>query len=487
MLLPLAQIVLAFTATGEPVRFGAPVPVRVLDAGLSLRGEGALQWRPLPLAHQGELCWVEIAVAGGRGRVQIALGGGGPAATGEAAVVGTELAVDGGMRTTWRWRDGTVDERQRAVYDLDTEVDGERYAAGEARTVESPGLAQRAVAALTLPRRLWEDVGLLPRDEGLAAPVRTHLQRVGRALVELPGLRGAGDHARAGDVVTNLEFDTAYALLRLAIAMGDDELLLRARRAAFHLVDRDLDQRSGLPFAHGAGHRQGVPEPGHVWLQGLCWSGAVFAEPLLLDAAQQIAKALAATPPMGEGRAERARDYAWPLRELEAWLTFRDDPVVAAAADRLAAAIAARFDERARTFRFGEGEGEGHGAGYFERGWLTGGVVVPALRAHLQRRPLPELQRMVDLATAALLDRIGTGRDGLPTHWRVLPGSTFAEHRAEHDPKAFLLLEALDRRDQRRLLGKAHVLRALLETPPLGDPDLPTAFAMVARCTIVYR
>ncbi|MEQ1631833.1 MAG: hypothetical protein ABL997_05640, partial [Planctomycetota bacterium] len=81
----------------------------------------------------------------------------------------------------------------------------------------------------------------------------------------------------------------------------------------------------------------------------------------------------------------------------------------------------------------------------------------------------------------------GQGRSGLPTHWRIVVGSTFAEHRGEHDPKAFLLLEALPPKDLRELLQRSHVQRGLFETPALDDPDLATSFSMIARCSWIYR
>jgi hypothetical protein len=58
----------------------------------------------------------------------------------------------------------------------------------------------------------------------------------------------------------------------------------------------------------------------------------------------------------------------------------------------------------------------------------------------------------------------------------------FAEHRAEHDPKAFLMLECAPRKELARLLQRAHVQRGLSETPSLDDPDLATSFSMIARC-----
>jgi hypothetical protein len=479
----LAQVVLAFPAEAAPVRFGAPVPERALAAGLRLRDGGALFWRPLPLAARDGQRWVEIAVVGATGRARVEAGGSRPETA--PAVARSFEERDGSTVTEWRYCDGSADWRRRTVFEAPTVVHGEAFAAGEARTEESLDPSSRALPVLSLPRALWEQHGLLPRDLGLCAEVRAHLQRAAHALVELPGVRGAGDHARSGGVVTNLEFDTTLALVRLAVALQDEGLLRRARRAAFHLVDRDLDARTGLPFAHGPDHRSSPPQPGHVWLQGLLWVGALCAEDHLLAAAGQIARSLAATPPVGEGEDDRARDWAWPLLELEHYLRWCDDRTVASAADRLAAAIAARFDPALHTFRFGEGSVRG--PGYFERGWITGGVVVPALRAHLQRRPHRELQAIVDDATAALRQRIGQGRGGLPTHWRVVPGAVFAEHRAERDPKAFLLLEALPAAELRRLLRRTNVLEGLLGTPSVEDPDLPTSLAMAARCAWVYR
>src|SRR5439155_24003898 len=139
---------------------------------------------------------------------------------------------------------------------------------------------------------------------------------------------------------TNLEFDTALAFLRLALALQDEELLLRARRCARHTIDRDLDGTSGLPFAHGSDHRSAPAEPGHVWLRGLLWTAAVTADDELLGSARQIAHALAAMPSPGDGARERARDFGWPLQELEACLELVDDPALAAAADRLTVVIA---------------------------------------------------------------------------------------------------------------------------------------------------
>lgn len=489
MLAILAQTLFTLAAVEEPVRFGVALPAASVQKGLTLRHGSALSWRVLPLCSRDGLAWVEVAAIPDGGRLSVCVGAQAcapafvtwSARDGEGSTVAVPVES-----TRWEWADGTVDERRVLEFVAETVHGCERFGAGEALTQESPGLASRCAAAARLPRAFHERAGILPAAGPLAREVREHLATCAAALVELPGLRGAGDYARSGGVVTNLEFDTTLALLRLALALGDEALLLRARRSALHLCDRDLDARSGLPFCHGQDHRVAAPEPGHAWLQGLLWTGAVCADERMLEVAEQIARGLAALPAVSEREHERARDYAWPLHELEGYLAWRDDPVVAAAADAMACAIAARYRPDLRIFCFGEGSFV-DGPGYFERAWITGGVVLPALRAHLLRRPQQELQRAVDEATEQFVRRIGQGRGGLPTHYRALRGSVFAEHRAEQDPKAFLMLEGLPSVDLRNLLGKPHVRRGLAGTPALDDPDLPTSFTLVARCAWVYR
>jgi hypothetical protein len=186
---------------------------------------------------------------------------------------------------------------------------------------------------------------------------------------------------------------------------------------------------------------------------------------------------------------ERARDYAWPLWEMEAYLAFQDEPVVRQAADRLAASIAQRFDTARGTFRFGEGEveGEGETSVYFERAWITAGVVLPALRAHLRRCPGQVLAHMVGEVQQRLLAVLGNGEPGIPTHWRVAGGKAFAQHRAHDDPCAGIWLEGLTAPELRRLLRKGGLWRTLGEVPGFEDQDLATSFTMLARCSWVYR
>jgi hypothetical protein len=488
-----APALLVVALDGRPVRFGAPVPAAAVATGLRLEGQGVLQWRPLAtMPVDADPVWVEIAILGPRGTVRVCAGGPGPTLDGRGPAFvrdDEERAVAGGSERTlrWRWADGTVDELVRTAFAVPAEVDGECFAPGEALTRASPGLDERALALLRLPRAHWAAVGLLPeRGAGgvQAQQVRAHVQRLLPLLQELPGRRGAGDYARSGGVVTNLEYDTTLALLHCALALGDAPAFGRAVRAARHLRDRDLDPQTGLPFPHGQDHRCGVPEPGHAWLQGLLWCGLLTAADDHVAAARALGRALAAHPPRGAGAGERLRDFAWPLLELEALLTLAPDPIVARAADRLANSIARRFDPVARTWRFGEGE-VGGGV-YFERAWLTAGILVPALRAHVRRTGDAGIERQLAAATALLVDRIAAGR-GLPTHWRTVRGLVFAEHRVEGTAEAACLLEALPPADLQRLLRKSTVRAGVIGFPRPDDPDLPTQLSLLARCWWPWR
>lgn len=488
------QPLLVVTSDGKPMRFGVPVPAESLAEGLSLAGRGALQWRRLPVTPTaaGEV-WIELGIVAPRGTVRVRRGGAAPRPTGRGAAfvrTATERELVYGLErtTTWRWVDGTVDERTRITFRKDCVHLGERFLAGESHTTESDDLAKRADHWLQAGRVASEGIGLLPsraRSGALPKQVRRHLGKVVATLCEMPGVRGAGDFVRDGDVVTNLEYDTTFALLRCAVAMRHERAWRLARRAARHLCDRDLDLHTGLPFGHGSGHRTTRPEPGHCWLQGLLWVGLLSADDGLVRIACGMGRALAVRLPNGVGRHERLRDYAWPLLQLESLLRVDANDQVRIAADRYAAAIAARFDPVARTWRFGEGE-VGQGA-YFERAWLTAGILLPAVEAHLARNPLPALRDQARLVRRSMLDSLGSGARGFPTHWRIRGGRVFGQHFERGTARSTWLLEALAPRDQQRLLRRAGMRRALLDTPPLDHRCLATEFTMLARCDWVWR
>lgn len=500
LLLPsLLPPLLTLTSDGQPLRLGVCLPAAELAGGLRLQGAGAMQWRRLPvgpsdadLAPLAEV-WIELGIVAPRGLVRIVRGGAGPCPDGRGpAFVFSEeeqRLAHGSVRVLrWHWLDGTVDERSRTTFTARTELAGEFYDVGEGLTHESAGLAHRADSWQKRGQPWAVACGLLPaRSAGSAAgkAVRKRLAQIVPRLVEMEGRRGAGDFLRADQEVTNLEFDTTLALLRCAVGLGERRAWQLALRAAGQLRDRDLDVRTGLPFVHGLSHREVAPEPGHVWLEGVLWVGLLSADDDALLAARSMGRALAVHLPVGTGRNERMRDYAWPLLQLET--LERIDPAarLRIASDRLVAAISARFDGAAGTFRFGEGElGDGV---YLERGWLTAGILIPALRRHLARRSNEVLREQVAAVQQALLDRIGSGARGLPTHWRIVRGRAEAEHFERNTARSTWLLEGLAERDQLRLLQRSSVRRAIDEVPALDHPDLATEFTMLGRCMWPWR
>lgn len=476
-----------------PVRFGARLEAAAVRDGLSLAGRGALQWRRLPVPEADGHVWVELAIAAPPGKARVMRGGVGPAEQRRGAVYvyeRDERRHEHGVEAheVWRFCDGSEDERWRTVVAAPWHDGGEDYCPGEARTVERGRLATRAVPWCLAGEPWARDAGLLPPSGGIgrvARAARRQLLDAVAALRELPGARGAGDFGRSGGVVTNLEYDTGFVLLRCAVAGGGERALALAGRAARHLVDRDLDGNSGLPFVHGADHRLQAPETGHAWLRGLLWTGLVTADDDWIGVARQLGRAVASRPPIGVGPAERLREHACPLFELESLLAVAPEPGLARAADRLAESIALRFDPTMRTFRFGEGEVGGQV--YFERAWLTAGLLLPALQLHLARRPMPALQRVCDDARAALCERVGGGGAGLPTHQRLFGAAVVAEHREVSTVQAAWLLDGIAPTARTGLLRRSGVLRALDVTLDPDDPDLPTTFTLLGRCEWPWR
>jgi hypothetical protein len=119
-----------------------------------------------------------------------------------------------------------------------------------------------------------------------------------------------------------------------------------------------------------------------------------------------------------------------------------------------------------------------------ERGWLTGGILLPALRAHLRRQPDGLLEQRVAAAERQLAERV---QNGLPTHWFSRSGVVQGEHRETGDPRAYLMLDGLPLADLRTVLGRPASLRALGSAPSSEDADLATSVSMIARCWWIYR
>lgn len=498
-----AQALLTFTvAGGGPVRFGFPLPEAALARGLALEGsaDAVLQWRPLHSAAdpRTQRRWCEIVVAGpglehdGKRTLRLRSGGG-PAshdAGGPVCTRRVEVEQASATRTTttsWEYVGGVVDRRVRTeVVAGELVLGDERLAVGEAATDEGAAVMARTLRVSIAPQE-WARAGVIPKPTRLGAPWRDHLRAAGKQLQSLPGVRGAGDFAREGGVVTNLEFDTTLGFARLGLACADPTLLARAAQSARHLVDHDLEPDSGLPFAHGQDHRQSPPEPGHAWLQGLLLAGCLFAEDDWITAAGSMARGLARRPrtPPQYAAHDRARDLGWPLLEMEAWLRFRPDPAVARAADDVARELIARFDARAGVVRFGEGERR-DGA-YEDRAWLTGGILVPALRAYAERTRDARARAIVRASEERLLALLRRGQRGIPIRYYVDRDGLGSELRLSGTAEGFLVLEGLDPVGLGRILARSQVAASLEGVPRPDDPDVATQFSIAARCQWVLR
>jgi hypothetical protein len=487
------QALLLLAVDGEgPVRFGFPLPAAALARGLRVEGacEPRLQWRPLqprPDPVTGRQ-WVELAIAPAQGTLRV-VAGGAPAFpdAGPILLRSSHERRDGDLQVRelgWRWATGEEDRVTIHLCLAAHEVGGELLQAGESWR-DGAEAADCRWRRVRIEPAAWTAAGVLPPGRNEMREWRDGLVRIGLELRELGGLRGEGDFGRARGVVTNLEFDTALGFLRLGLAASEPRLVQRGVRSARHLADHDLDLRSGLPFRHGQDHRSGRPEPGHAWLQGLLLAGCLAADETLIAAARLVADGLAMHPRLAEPESDdRARDLGWPLLELESWLRFHGEARTAAAADRLALALLQRWDPEDAVLRFGEGETK-NGA-YDERLWITGGILLPALRAHARRRPSPDLAQVVAALERRILDLVRNGRPGLPLRCWVRHGQVVGQFRARGRPEGFLLLDGLAEKDLLRCLGRDSVRSALL-VPREDDPDLATSFSIAARCGWVLR
>lgn len=512
----------------RPVRIGVPLPAGAVAKGLKA-SRGMLQWRvlepqPDPVTDR---VWVELALCGVEGRVSIRRGASGRGSAGhgpsgpcpgrDGPVYRWSVARDAlekGEQTTrtWTWADGTVD---RDVSILLERGDGV-WRAGEIQRARSVGLEGRW-SRVRIPAEFWRKAGVLPpgraNDTALRDAVVTLARRLaagstpggtrggdgqgerqgrgqadggradgGSGLGDGAGYadRDRGDFRRSGGTFANGEFDLARAFAWVGLGAEDGGLLRAAGHAAQHLVDVDMDRRSGLAFPHGKDHRSGRADPGHTWLQGLLLVGCLSADDERLRWAEGIAQGLARVPPSGEGHRDRARDLAWPLGEMEAWLRFRHSDSIARAADARAQGILGRFHRPSGMLRFGESQLRG---GYFrERAWLTSGMVLPALDAHRRRVGSPRIDQCIrDLAEHVAAPLKG-GRKGLPISWTVGAEGPFGLRWRQEGGELGMLLAGLDVRTSRAITRRATVRKALLATLDPEHPDAATRLAMCCRC-----
>ena len=482
------QVVLAFSVEGEgPVRFGVPVPAEDLRAGLRLDGpHEAFQWSTLTtgLDAESERVWIEVAVDGRPGRYRLQRGGSAARPNGSGAAVErwARDLKDGAEQarvSTWSWHSGVVDRVRRTL------VPG--AAAGEWSTERSEEVIGRR-SRVRIPPDFWRDARVLPARTGAGTEMRSRLLD---ALPELPRCEGhPGDYVRGrpddtgARVKTNLEFDTTLGFLRLALVCDREDLLRRALESATYLCDRNVDVRSGLPFRHGRGHRSARPEFGHCWWTGALSTALTFADRDLRDHALEIGRAVARGVQAMEP-AERLRDVAWPLLELERHLTMQHEPLIEQACDRLARDVLDRWDEAFDVVRFAEGEVAE--SVYRDRCWQTCGILLPGLRAWSRRTRSPEGRRVADRIERRVSALMRNGKRGVPIQFAVGTRGVFGVSRRENAPIASLLLDGMSSSTRKKLLARRSIRSAIEGGIRLGSDDLATDFSIVARCSWVYE
>lgn len=111
----------------------------------------------------------------------------------------------------------------------------------------------------------------------------------------------------------NLEYDSAAGLRAAASFLEDPTLLARARAAIRHLYQRDLAS-FGLPLMHGAYHRQGGFESGHMWLAGAMNESILSGDPFLADSLTDLVEKWRGLAPRLLRRKLNTRSVAWSLQ-----------------------------------------------------------------------------------------------------------------------------------------------------------------------------
>ncbi|MFT7619880.1 MAG: hypothetical protein ACI97A_003537 [Planctomycetota bacterium] len=110
----------------------------------------------------------------------------------------------------------------------------------------------------------------------------------------------------------NLEYDTASGLRAAAAYLNDPTLLDCARAAIRHLFQRDLSE-TGLPLIHGAYHRHGGIEAGHMWLAGATQESVLGGDPFLAESLEGMIEDWLRVAPRLLRRKLNSRSVAWSL------------------------------------------------------------------------------------------------------------------------------------------------------------------------------
>lgn len=88
---------------------------------------------------------------------------------------------------------------------------------------------------------------------------------------------------------------------------------------------------------------------------------------------------------------------------------------------------------------------------------VTCGILLPALRAHLERRPSREVAEMIDAMERRLRALVVEGKPGLPVRYWVIDGKVTGEVRLRGVPEGFMLLEGVAPAARARCLARGAV------------------------------
>ena len=219
---------------------------------------------------------------------------------------------------------------------------------------------------------------------------------------EARGEENAGDWRWSREDWGNLEYDTVLGLAIHGAASKDPDLLEWARRSARHGLMRDLDRRPrGLPLTHGAFHRSGGFELGHVWIEGLMHLAALEGDPMLVEGFLEMRDAFIERSPPRPPRRTLLRVVGWGLLFAAAIERFESDE---AGRSCLETWVSALRDAPGEDLPLLEPLKDVDEPQFRVSPWVASGILIPAAFAADRCRPDGALRRRVSRMARRLLD-----------------------------------------------------------------------------------
>jgi len=229
------------------------------------------------------------------------------------------------------------------------------------------------------------------------------------------GFMDYGDYRKSYGIWANQEYDPAFGLIKKFLWTNDRADLEMARVALDHWLffDRagpgDPDAPVGVPWVHGADHRSGRTEPGHMWLDGILAYSLLTGEKEYGEGALQIGGALASALPRLKNTKEE-RNLAWSLIGLSA-LTEAGFDRFEEAMDQAALWLRSR-QTKSGLMAFRETQVAEEKC-YTTNSWVTAGITVDALYRHFV---VTGDRRSADCAVGAMRALLRIGRDTSKGH-----------------------------------------------------------------------